>query len=256
MPVFHPRWSLQIFVSSTNEQFVRNSLRVRQNDFGRNIVLTRLGEFGLDDMGKYGNRIQSAFSVHEVLYQAILSEHILWFQLEVILRTSPKDSWLQHAYVGAEWKGCEYPYCSKHTCKNICGGGNSGLSLRRRSILLRIASKDVLPAHMWGRTRNQPYKLRSYSNMTSVRANITSNEPHDNSKTPWFEDDLRISYKLSKLGLLPPGDVPPRFALAQAMPAEGLCQTNPGGLHKPWDTPWLSPFNVMQLLADPFARAR
>jgi len=251
-----PTWSLQIFVSSSNEDFIRSSMRVQQNHTGQNIVLTRLREFGLDDMSKYGNRVQSAFSAHEVLYTAVLSEHILWFQLDVILRSSPKDSWLQHAYIGAEWKGCEYPSCSKHTCDKVCGGGNSGLSLRRRSKLLRVATRGTLPEHVWGIELNETQKLQGYSNVANVHAHFVSDELHENSETRWFEDDLQLSYKLSKLELLPPGDLPPRFAFSQALPTEGLCRTNPSGLHKPWDTPWVSPFIVMQLLAEPFARAR
>ena len=104
-----PTWSLQIFVSSTNEDFVRKRMRVYPNETGQNIILTSLRDFGLDDLSKYGNRVQSAFSAHEGLYKAVLSEHILWFQVDVIMRSPPEESWLQYAYVGAEWKGCEYP---------------------------------------------------------------------------------------------------------------------------------------------------
>ena len=247
-----PTWSLQIFVSSSNEDFVRKIFRVYQNDTGQNIVLTRLQDFGLDDLSKYGNRVQSAFSAHEAVYKAILSEYILWFQLDVVMRRSPNDSWLNHAYVGAEWKGCEYPRCSKHTCQNICGGGNSGLSLRRRSILRRVATRGTLPEHIWGLESNDTNALWRGSNFADVDAHFANDDLHDNSENLWFEDDLQLSYKLSRLELLPPGHIPPRFALAQALPVEGLCKTNPSGLHKPWDTPWISPFTVMQLLAEPF----
>ncbi len=251
-----PTWSLQIFVSSSNEDFVRQRMRVHQNDTGQNIILSRLRDFGLDDLSKYGNRIQSAFSAHEALYTAVQSEHILWFQLDVVMRSSPNDSWLQHAYIGSEWKGCEYPRCSQHTCPNVCGGGNSGLSLRRRSILLRIATRGTLPENIWGREKNKTHASLNSAIVANSDAHFASDDLHDNSKDLWFEDDLQLSYKLSRLKLLPPGEVLPRFALAQALPTEGLCNTNPSGLHKPWDTPWISPFVVMQLLAEPCARAR
>ena len=248
-----PTWSLQIFVSSSNENFVRRHLRVHHNDTGRNIILTKLGNFGLDDIHKYGNRVQSAFSAHESLYHAIPSEHILWFQLDVIMRGPLKESWLKYAYVGAEWKGCQYPRCSS-TCDKICGGGNSGLSLRRRSMMLRVATRGQLPGHIWGVESNHTKTSRVFIDFTDSNAQFVSDEMHDNSKTHWFEDDLQLSYKLSKLGLLPPGQIHPRFALAQALPMEGLCETNPSGLHKPWETPWISPVLIMQLLSSPFTR--
>ena len=91
-------------------------------------------------MSKYGNRAQSAFSAHERMYAEIKGEHILWFQVDVVMRSQVKPEWLEYAYVGAEWPGCEYPTCSPVTCTNICGGGNSGLSLRRKSKLLQVAT--------------------------------------------------------------------------------------------------------------------
>ena len=247
-------WSLQIFVSSTNEEFVRNSLRVYPNETGRNIVLTSLRDFGLDDLSKYGNRVQSALSAHEGLYESILGEHILWFQVDVIMRRPPKESWLRYAYVGAEWRGCEYPRCSKDVCQNICGGGNSGLSLRRRSILLRVATRGMLPEYIWGMEPNVTHEFFGGLNFARADAHFVNDDLHDNSKTRWFQDDLQLAYKLSRLQLLPPADVPPRFAVAQALPTEGLRTTNPSGLHKPWDTPWIPPVIVMRLLAQPFVR--
>ena len=91
-------------------------------------------------------------------------------------------------------------------------------------------------------------------NFARADAHFVNDDLHDNSKTRWFQDDLQLAYKLSRLQLLPPADVPPRFAVAQALPTEGLRTTNPSGLHKPWDTPWIPPVIVMRLLAQPFVR--
>ncbi len=245
MHTLGPTWALQIFVSSSNENFVRKRLRVYEGDTGQNIVLTKLEEFGLDDMAKYGNRIQSAFSAHEALYRSIRGEHILWFQADVVLRGPPKDEWLQYAYVGAEWKNCEYPMCSKEKCRHVCGGGNSGLSLRRRSMLLRVATRGILPENIWGAG------IPSAPAFRNSKAYFASDEMHNNSKARWFQDDLQLSYKLAQLGLLPPGEISPRFAVAQALPTEGLCETNPSGIHKVWNTPWISPMIVAQLLSKP-----
>lgn len=244
-------WALQVFVSSSNENFVRKRLRVYEGDSGQNIVITKLGDFGLDDMSKHGNIIQSAFSAHEDLYHNIRSEHILWFQVDVVMREPPKEEWLKYAYVGAEWKNCEYPTCSKDVCPHICGGGNSGLSLRRRSLLVRVATRGYLPENIWG-VESTDDEIPAVSLSTDSRAHFASDELHDNSETRWFQDDLQLSYKLARLGLLPPDEILPRFAVAQTLPREGLCKTNPSGMHKVWDTPWISPVVVAQLFAKPF----
>jgi len=85
------QWALQIFVSNENVNLIRERLRIYPNDVGQHIVLTRVETFGLEQMSSQGNRLQSAFSTHEGLYNAILSEHILWFQLDVVMRSSPRD---------------------------------------------------------------------------------------------------------------------------------------------------------------------
>lgn len=244
-----PTWALQLFVSSVNEKQVRKMFEIRKGGLGENILLTRLDTFGLDDMGRLGNRIQSAFSAHEALYKSIPSEHILWFQIDVLLRDAPHLDWLGYAYVGSEWHGCEYPDCGKGTCKAVCGGGNSGLSLRRKSKLLLVATRGTLPEDLWGKeNRAHP----SYQTNTDLNAHFVSDELHDNSLDGWFEDDLQISYKLSKLGQLPPGNIPPRFAISQAIPNEGLCRVSPTGMHKPWMTPWIDPRDIVWLLDGPY----
>ena len=109
---------------------------------------------------------------------------------------------------------------------------------------------------IWGLEPNGTHKTEGNLKFAHEYAYFANDALHDNSKTRWFEDDLQLSYKLSRLKLLPPGEILPRFAIAQTLPQEGLCKTNPSGLHKPWDTPWICPFKVMQLLAEPFARTQ
>lgn len=244
-----PSWALQMFISSDNEKHVEKMFDVREGGLGENILLTPLASFGLDDMSRLGNRIQSAFSAHEVLYKSIPSEHIFWFQIDVLLRVSPLPSWLEYAYVGSEFHGCEFPECGKGACKAICGGGNSGLSLRRKSKLLLVATRGTLPDDLWGGNHQA---LTTTQARVDGNARFASDELHDNSIDGWFEDDLQISYKLLKLGQLPPGDIPPRFAISQAMPTEGLCRISPTGMHKPWMTPWIDPHDIIWLLETPF----
>ena len=254
-----PGWALQLFLSSANEKRVRDCLQIHSGGIGENIVITPLSYFGLDDMSKYGNRVQSAFSAHERMYAEIKGEHILWFQVDVVMRSQVKPEWLEYAYVGAEWPGCEYPTCSPVTCKNICGGGNSGLSLRRKSELLQVATRGELPANLWGYEGLPSGDLRNQFRASDQHtAHFASDELHDNSETRWFEDDLRISYKLWKLDLLPPAEIPSKFAIDQALPKSGSCHAHsatPAGMHKPWLTPLLAPEIIMELLQIPYERA-
>tara|TARA_Y100001954_G_scaffold145690_1_gene155116 strand:- start:2722 stop:3753 length:1032 start_codon:yes stop_codon:yes gene_type:complete len=254
-----PGWALQLFLSSANEKRVRDCLQIHSGGIGENIVITPLSYFGLDDMSKYGNRVQSAFSAHERMYAEIKGEHILWFQVDVVMRSQVKPEWLEYAYVGAEWPGCEYPTCSPVTCKNICGGGNSGLSLRRKSELLQVATRGELPANLWGYEGLPSGDLRNQFRASDQHtAHFASDELHDNSETRWFEDDLRISYKLWKLDLLPPAEIPSKFAIDQALPKSGSCHAHsatPAGMHKPWLTPLIAPEIIIELLQMPYERA-
>ena len=131
MSTLGPDWSLQLFVSDENEKYFRKRFHVHIGGAGEKIIISNLKDFGLGDMALSGNRIQSAFSVHEKLHESIKGEHILWFQLDVVLRSTPQLNWLEYAYVGSEWRGCEFP-CDANKCELICNGGNSGLSRRRR----------------------------------------------------------------------------------------------------------------------------
>jgi len=254
MTTLEPDWALQLFLSSENEKWLRDRLQIYSGGAGEKIVVTPLSYFGLDEMSKYGNRVQSAFSAHEAMYAEIKSEHILWFQVDVVMRSPLRSEWLRHAYVGAEWPGCEYP-CSPGICSNICGGGNSGLSLRRKSKLLLVATRGKLPESLWGHGASPGRATHSSFQLSDENAYFASDALHDNSRTKWFEDDLLISYKLSKLQLLPPAEIQPQFALAQALPKSAPDNPTPAGLHKPWSTPLISPQIIMDLLEAPYERA-
>lgn len=245
MSVLGPSWGLQIFVSNHNEAYVRKMFKAQVGLQGANIIITPISIFGLDNLGLHGNRIQSALSAHAELYDVIVAEHILWFQVDVIMRHEPAHDMLEFAYLGAEWRGCEFPTCSSDQCPAICGGGNSGLSLRRRSVMKAIGTKGRLPEQIWG--------IKS-QHSSPDEAYFADDELHDNSLDRWFEDDLQISYKLSQLNMLPRGIIQTRFAVADAIPHTGICEVDPVGLHKPWMVPWFHPSAVAQLLNAPFKR--
>ena len=246
MSTLGPDWSLQLFVSSENEAHVRLLFEVFPGGGGENIIICNLDQFGLGEMAISGNRMQSAFSVHEELYNSIRGEHILWFQIDVVLRKSPSPEWLKFAYVGSEWRGCEYP-CDMSSCKRICHGGNSGLSLRRRSKLKLIATKGHLPEDLWGTTQHR-------SIMDAKNSFFVDDELHNNSSSRWFEDDLQISFKLRVLDLLPPGHIPPRFAVGETLPTEDVEVVQPSGLHKTWLVPEILPVQIIGLLQLPYER--
>ena len=134
------------------------------------------------------------------------------------------------------------------------GGGNGGLSLRRRSSLLKVATRGSLPQSLWGekvlQADNSHIPFQPYDH----NAYFADDDLHNNSKTRWFEDDLQISYKLSKLRLLPPGSVMSRFSIAQALPSSGIQLTSPVGMHKTWLTPLIEPETIIDLLQVPFDR--
>lgn len=261
MTTLGQEWSLQLFLSSANVQWLRSRLHIYPGGTGANIVITPLSRFGLDDMSKYGIRVQSAFSAHEKMYTEIKGEHVLWFQVDVIMRSQVRPEWLRYAYVGAEWPGCEYPTCSPVTCSKICAGGNSGLSLRRKSKLLQVATRGRLPESLWGHVVQRGDKPMAKFQAIDNEGYFASDHLHDNSETQWYEDDLQISYKLSKLSMLPPTEVLPRFAIDQAVPiwfrsaSYDVYNTAPAGMHKPWLTPRIAPEIIMQLLQMPYERA-
>jgi hypothetical protein len=247
MSTLSPEWSLQLFVSDENEKYVRERFHVHIGGAGEHIIISNLKSFGLSDMSLSGNRLQSAFSAHEKLYKSIKGEHILWFQLDVVLRNTPQLEWLEYAYVGSEWRGCEYP-CNTSRCDLICNGGNSGLSLRRRSKMQLVATRGSLPEELWGVNPTERDRMELSSGF------FEDDELRNNSDTRWFEDDLQISCKLQTLDLLPPGHILPRFAISEALPTEGLENVKPSGIHKSWMSPNIHPMQLIYLLELPYTQ--
>jgi len=79
MSTLGPEWSLQLFVSNENVKYFRERFHVHSGGAGENIIISNLEDFGLGDMALSGNRVQSAFSAHDKLYESIKGEHILCF---------------------------------------------------------------------------------------------------------------------------------------------------------------------------------
>lgn len=115
MSTLGPTWSLQLFLSDNNFQMAVESFEIYPGRTGQHIKVVNLGDFGLNMEHMRDNVVQSALSVHEVLYNTIEAEHILWFQLDVLLRHTVPSRLLKRVFLGSEWRGCEYPTCIPST---------------------------------------------------------------------------------------------------------------------------------------------
>lgn len=234
-------WALHLFLSEENEVSVKRALNIVRGGKGEHIGVTLLSKFGLNGRDMRDNTVQSALSVHAAVYDEIVGEHILWFQLDVILRRPIPSHMLKWGYIGSEWRGCEFPDCNPMRCALICGGGNSGLSLRRKSTFKLIVNKGRLPQSLWGDENSTSHQSHAF----------TSPILYKNSQLGWFEDDLFISARLGKLGLLPQGDVQRQFGISETYgsPENDI---DPVGLHKPWLVPRFDVDILSSLLQKPF----
>ena len=249
MGILGPKWSLQLFLSDENIHVVRTLLEIHPGKPGQHIKTVNLRDFGLHTSDMNDNVVQSALSVHEALYKTIESEHILWFQLDVLLRHPVPQRMISRPFLGSEWRGCEYPSCIPSICEKICGGGNSGLSLRRRSIFLRLASRGLLPEDLWGEKNTTVHGLKRPDENFFI-----SDDLYDNTDRKWFEDDLLLSFKLASLNLLRNDGMQRDFAVGETI-GLGDSPVDPVGLHKPWSAVHINPYLLLDLLEEPFEAA-
>ena len=240
-------WGLQVFASRENFQHLTRRLEIYPGGCGQFIKLVDMAVFGFSPSDFRDNKLQSALSLHSRLYEEIVGEHILWFQVDVIMRKSIAPYLLSWSYVGSEWRDCTLASCM--ACRKVCGGGSSGLSLRRKSAFLRIATNGSLPHNVWGRD-NQRIDVIKERNGQYFRSDALYN--HTGEK--WFEDDLVISAKLQSLGKLPSSSAQREFAVGEVVPSSEL-SPDPIGLHKPWLSVGIDPSTVMGLLAKPYYEA-
>jgi hypothetical protein len=231
-------WSLQLFVSAENVQHVESMFKLRNGGELEHVIVSSLSRFEISPLSQ---RTQSALSAHSELYHAIVGEHIFWFQLDVIVRHFVPKRMLERAFVGSEFSNCEFPYCEPEHCRSLCGGGNSGLSLRRKSKMLKIANAGALPNSLWG--------------VGGAKGDcFASDVLHDNSQKKWFEDDLLFAEKLNTLGLLPYGEdaMQQEFALGESL-GDDSQKLDPVGLHRIWLVPLMDPLVIISLLSSAVA---
>jgi hypothetical protein len=123
-----PGWGLQLFVGPQNLEFARDMVAgwgaVRLHDIGR----TDLSVIEYNTLKKQAS-----------LWQEIAAEHVLWLEPDCIVCRPGIERYIHHDYIGAPWR-------SEFALSPTCRVGNGGLSLRRRSAMLRIATQ-ANPSH-------------------------------------------------------------------------------------------------------------
>jgi hypothetical protein len=110
-------WHIHIFCGTDNESFVRGIV----NGWG-GISITNLGK------KNYTKEDYSRLLTSPAFWYGLEAEYILIFQTDSILRKKGIEEFLKYDYVGAPWKSSDTPEA----------GGNGGLSLRRKSVMLKI----------------------------------------------------------------------------------------------------------------------
>eukprot|EP00744_Colponema_vietnamica_P012694 GILI01017819.1.p1 GENE.GILI01017819.1~~GILI01017819.1.p1 ORF type:complete len:342 (-),score=-15.54 GILI01017819.1:560-1585(-) len=199
-----PTWSLLIVHIPENSACIRELLGVTKPQ--DRIVFLEMSSF------EYPSHVNSLLLSPE-FYQNLPQEHIFVFGLDsLLLQPNDLSEYLKYDYVGAPWKPSS-SWCSAFNCDY---GGNGGLSLRRRSAMLRLTSNLVC-------------------DHTSCSRKI-SREP-DNT----FNEDIWITTHMveRKDYLICPRPVCSSFSV------ETIFHPNPIGVHKPfW---WLSAENIFTL---------
>jgi len=119
---FLPNWSLYIFHSDMNEEFVisitNNSPNIHYINFTpANITI------------KQYNKLLLSLA----FWQIISAETILIFQSDSFIRRHGIEDYLQYDYIGAPWDNCKAEYQS----------GNGGFSIRKKSMMIKILQQNL-----------------------------------------------------------------------------------------------------------------
>lgn len=121
MYFLHEDWNLMVICGNKNKKYILH-------------LAEMIGEIIIIDL-KVDNLVISEYNslcLSSELYDYIPTEHMLFFQLDTLLRKPIADDYLKYAYVGAPWRSDLQWF---HMTNGI---GNGGLSLRRKSYMLSI----------------------------------------------------------------------------------------------------------------------
>ncbi|MBN2322398.1 MAG: hypothetical protein JXQ30_01590 [Spirochaetes bacterium] len=117
-------WRIHIFCGLDNEEFVRE-------------IVQGWGGVSITNLGRknYSKEDYSRLLLSCTFWRGIEAEHVLIFQTDSILRRRGIEEFLRYDYVGAPWLSPDTPDT----------GGNGGLSLRRKSVMLSILKSGPPP---------------------------------------------------------------------------------------------------------------
>jgi len=176
-----PDWGLQIFSGNKNHQFVQNFTDGWGDIFYENL--------GVDDLSTRGyNHVKRTAE----FWQRVRFEQVLWIEPDCLLRRRGVEEFLGYDYVGAPWG-------PRHAISPDCRVGNGGLSLRKRSAMLRVADNA-----------NTHHSL-------------------------FAPEDMYFCVNMNLANSLQPGSFRlPEFETAQRFSVETVFHPNPLGLHKAW----------------------
>jgi hypothetical protein len=119
---FLPEWSVYIFHSAENEEFVKN---ITDNSPNINYINFTKGNINIKGYNKL--LLSLAF------WQIIHAENILIFQSDSFIRRHGIEEYLKYDFIGAPWDNCKSEYQS----------GNGGFSLRKKSVMVKILQNNL-----------------------------------------------------------------------------------------------------------------
>jgi hypothetical protein len=174
-------WRFIVYVGTNTAEKIQNLVtELEVEDW---VTISHLGRDNLTTK-EYSNIFMSP-----LFWENIPQEHILIFQSDSVLLDGKLDQFLSYDYVGAPWS--DYMV---HLIKLPTSVGNGGLSLRRKSGMLRaINSKFPMSRKMDG-----------------------------------YPEDLYFAYRRRQLLNIPSAEVAIQFSV------EGKFYESPRGYHKPW----------------------
>lgn len=173
-------WSMTIFTGNLNYDYVKNICETIGNI---KVINLNIDSMTVND---YNNMLMT-----DAFWNRINAEHILIFQGDSMLLRRGINDYLEYDYVGAPWP---------HDSPTVIGNG--GLSLRKKSYMLKILKEYDI--------NNAPWYMK----------------PDFLEKVP---EDVYFSYGLTHLG----GKVP-SFEDARRFSVESIYDDNPIGMHQMW----------------------
>jgi len=121
MYFLHKDWNLMIICGNKNKDYILNISKTIGD-----VIVSSL------EVDNLNIKQYNTLCLSKELYNLIPTEHMLFFQIDTLLRKHITDDYLIYSYVGAPWRN------NVNWFEMTDGIGNGGLSLRRKSYMLSI----------------------------------------------------------------------------------------------------------------------